>query len=164
VLVQYKRMTREIGREAIYRPNEQLERELARMRTLVLDKSAVEETKHYRLDERCCYLKLCPPAARDLAVGDLVKGMYLPLAFWDLITRSPTTRGVRGGLGVTFQNVSRYLTNSQFVDLVQDAWVGSRGITSREIEEVIRSGLAADRSIVLAVASPDPDTPRRRRR
>jgi hypothetical protein len=164
VLVQYKRMTRETGRDAIYRPDEQLERELARMRTLALDQDAPQEPKHDRLDEHCCYLKLCPPVARDLPVGDLVKGIYLPLAYWDLIAVSPEARGVRGGLGVTHDNVGRYLNNSQFVDLVQDAWVGSRGITSSRIEEVIRNGLDAERSIVLAIATPDPNRLRRRRR
>lgn len=164
VLVQYKRMERKSGEEAIFRPDDQFELELARMRTVALDEAAPDAPSEFRLDERCCYLKFCPMVAKETLVGSLVGGMYIPLAYWDLLVISPQLVGPRGGIGVTHENAGRYLDNTQFVSLVQDAWIGSRGVTSTQITELIKSGLDADRSIILAAATQDPKAPRRRRR
>lgn len=164
VLVQYKRMEREAGSDAVYRPNDQFETELARMRALVLDENAPAAPNEYRLDPRCCYLKLCPSVAREVPVGSLVGGMYLPLAYWDVLAASPQVVGPRGGVAVTHESAGRYLDNTQFVSLVQDGWVGSRGVTSQQITEVIRSGLDAHRSIILAAAKRGAEGATRRNR
>ena len=164
VLVQYKRMEREAGSDAVFRPNDQFEEELARMRALVLDEAEPAAPVDYRLDPRCCFLKLCPSVAKEIPVGSLVGGMYLPLAYWDVLAASPQVIGPRGGVAVTHGNAGRYLHNTQFVSLVQDGWVGTCGLTSEQITEVIRSGLDADRSIILAAAKRGDTTGRRNRR
>jgi hypothetical protein len=163
VLVQYKRMERESGRDAVFRPSDTFEEELARMRALVLDDAEPSAPADFRLDARCCYLKLCPAVAKEVPVGSLVGGMYIPLAYWDLLAGSADVLGPRGGVAVTHENAGRYFDNTQFVSLVQDAWIGSRGVTSDQITEIVRSGLDADRSVILA-AGKRADAGRRRRR
>jgi hypothetical protein len=164
VLVQYKRMERESGRDAVFRPTEGFEDELARMRALVLDEADPDAPGDYRLDPSCCYLKLCPAVAKETPVGSLVGGMYIPLAYWDLLAGSADVLGPRGGIAVTHANAGRYFDNTQFVSLVQDAWIGSRGVTSEQITEIVRSGLDANRSIILAAAKRADRAGRRRRR
>ena len=163
VLVQYKRMERESGRDAVFRPSDTFEDELARMRALVLDDAEPSTPLDFRLDARCRYLKLCPAVAKEIPVGSLVGGMYIPIAYWDLLADSADVLGPRGGVAVTHQNAGRYFDNTQFVSLVQDAWIGSRGVTSDQITEIVRSGLDADRSIILA-AGKRAETARRRPR
>lgn len=71
VLVQYKRMERENGRNAVFRPSDTFEDELARMRALVLGDAEPADPAEYRLDAHCCYLKLCPAVAKEIPVGSL---------------------------------------------------------------------------------------------
>jgi hypothetical protein len=157
-------MERKSGEEAIFRPDRQFELELARMRTIALDEAAPEAPRDFRLDERWSYLKFCPMVAKGTLVGSLVGGMYVPLAYWDLLVVSPQLVGPRGGIGITHENAGRYLDNTQFISLVQDAWIGSRSMTSTQTTELIKSSLVADRSIILAAATRDSKAPRRRRR
>lgn len=65
---------------------------------------------------------------------------------------------------MTHENAGRYFDNTQFVSLVQDAWIGSRGVTSDQITEIVRSGLDADRSVILAAGKRAEGARRRRRR
>ncbi len=164
VLVQYKRMEREAGENAVFRPNDQFEEELTRMRALVFDEREPAAPVGFRLDASCCYLKLCPSVAKETPVGSLVGGMYIPLAYWDVLAASPQALGPRGGVAISHDNAGRYFDNTQFVSLIQDGWVGSRGLTSEQITEVIRSGLDAERSIILAASKPSEASANRRRR
>jgi hypothetical protein len=90
--------------------------------------------------------------------------MYMPLAYWDVLAASPQVLGPRGGVAVTHSNAGRYFDNTQFVSLVQDGWVGSRGLSSDQITAIIQSGLDADHSIILAASKRDEEAASRRRR
>ncbi len=58
----------------------------------------------YRLNDGACYLKLCPRAElRPRSVG-IVKGMYLPLEYWDLLFALGAATGPQGRAAVTFDN------------------------------------------------------------
>jgi hypothetical protein len=156
VLVQYKRMEHaddDDDERWRFRPDNQFEDELARMRTLVESEASDVEPNDFRLDERCCYLKFCRSVTPQPFSRDLISGIYVPLAYWDCLVKAEALRGPRGGTLLTYENVIRYLTTGTFVALVQSSWVGSRGITSDQITEVIQNGLAARRSIILARAS-----------
>ena len=121
------------------------------MRAISVDATEAQDAAKYRLDPSCCYLKLCWPTTREFHAGDIVQGMYFPLAYWDLLVRSPVARGKQGGIRVRGNTVGRRLNRSAFVGLVQDGWIGSRGVTTDALENAIRSALAAKRSLILAM-------------
>ena len=73
------------------------------------------ECRGIRLLENPFYLKLCPKLIFNPDDVSLVRGMYLPLDYWRLIEADLNIVGLRGGRNVTFENVGRYLDNSDFV-------------------------------------------------
>jgi hypothetical protein len=104
------------------------------------------------LDPFGAYLKLCPSTVRDVFTDELIKGMYLPLGYWDVLVDSPNVLGPKGGVVVNYDNVGRYMNNSIFIDLVGASWIGSRGATTEQITAVIRGSLQT-RSLILAEAT-----------
>ena len=155
VLVQYKRMLKKnngTGHE--YRPDEQLEKELERMRSLGRPMTEAGSPSEYRLNDSGMYLKLCPSTSRSLQPSDLIRGMYLPLEYWDLALASSLTLGERGGRVVTFDNIGRHIPNSLFVELVTSGWIGSRGLTSAKVTDIVRASLSGNKSVILAEARP----------
>lgn len=152
VLVQYKRMRQHSTAGHEYRPDDQLEKELERMRSLSRSATAACSPSDYRLNDSGMFLKLCPSTSRSLEPSGLIRGMYLPLEYWDLALASDLTLGVRGGRVVTFDNIGRHMSNSLFVELVGSGWIGSRGLTSANIAEIVRSSLSVNKSVMLAEA------------
>lgn len=154
VLVQYKAMRREgdDNPRLVYRPDAQLAAELKRMRAI---KTGVNDgtPDSYRLHPGTCFLKLCKPVVRLDRTQDLVSGMYLPLDYYDALTSSGAVRGPRDGLAFTYKNVGRHVGNDLFVALVRGGWVGSRGASSKRLQELVVAGLEADRSVTVAAAS-----------
>jgi hypothetical protein len=156
VLVQYKTMRREPGdlSRMVYRPDDQLLRELERMRKF--GPAADDGTPaSYRLSSATCFLKLCKPVTTLDRGRDLVSGMYLPLDYYDVLTSSPDVRGPRGGVVLSYDTVQRHVSNDLFVGLVRGGWIGSRGATSAELEDLVLSGLNAGRSITVAASTDD---------
>jgi hypothetical protein len=72
------------------------------------------------------------------------------------LSTDPVTAGTRGGRVLTYGNVGRKLTNTEFVTLVANAWVGTTvpqsELLARVIEDVIQSG----KTVTLAVKSQPP--------
>jgi hypothetical protein len=154
VLVQYKTMRYE-GDETsrlVYRPDAQLRAELERMRKI---KPGADDGSpdSFRLNPSTCFLKLCKPVVRLDRPQDLVTGMYLPLAYYDVLAASDTVRGPRKGLAFSYENVGRHVGNDLFVALVRGGWVGSRGASSKRLKKLVLAGLDASRSVTVAAAS-----------
>lgn len=154
VLVQYKTMRRERDDTSrlVYRPDEQLHRELERMRQF---KSAEYDGKpmSFRLSNATCYLKLCRPVTTLDRGQDLVSGMYLPLDYYDMLAASSEVRGPKGGIVLSYETVDRYLNNDLFVSLVRGAWIGSRGAITRQLEGLVLAGLDGGHSVTIAAAA-----------
>jgi hypothetical protein len=160
VLVQYKLMRDEAspgGGESrlFYRPSADgnLTDELSRMRKIVSTPLSDGVPGTYRLHAGACYIKLCRPTTFAATSTELVKGLYIPLDYWDVLNASRDVVGPRGGIRLGYETVRRYLNNSLFIALVERAWVGSRGVTTSDIINVVRKGADAGRSVTLAVGS-----------
>ncbi len=96
VLVQYKRLDRDSEGRACYYPtsDNQLQKELSLMRQIQSTADAtVGIPGTYRLHSGPCYLKLCPPVVLDPYSADLIKGMYIPLDYWDHLLNCDATLG-----------------------------------------------------------------------
>lgn len=153
VLVQYKRMLkRASGGGHEYRPDAQLEKELDRMRSLGRAGPVAITPSEYRLDDSGMFLKLCPSTSPALDPAALIRGMYLPLEYWDLALASDQTLGPRGGRVVTFENVERHMSNTFFVELVSSGWIGSRGLNTAKVTDIVSASLSANKSVILAEA------------
>jgi hypothetical protein len=155
-MVQYKRMSREAldgGSEtAVYRPgsDRSLQAELQRMEAINRQASSASTLSDYRLHAGTAFVKLCPPLHLDPTSTELVRGMYLPLDFFVMLLASDNARGRRGAVRLTFEIAGRHLNNTQFIELVQSGWVGSHDLGTRRIDRLVRQGLDAGRSLLLA--------------
>jgi hypothetical protein len=145
VLVQYKRCTRE-NNELRYRPDGQLAKELVRLnalQALATGTPAVSLADH-RLGTPFCFMKLCEPE-QPLGVA-ISKGKYFDLHGFDLSIAT----GPNGGKRIDYHDVDRYLTNTLFVELVAQGWVGSSGDVSEQVLKTLEASLKNDRSVLLA--------------
>jgi hypothetical protein len=165
LLVQYKRMLGH-GDELGYRLNDDsYTAELERMRafrTAIGDEPIATELNRYRLSPEGFYFKLCPATVIDPTSPAMITGMYFPLDLWEVVVNSDAVRGPRGGRSVRYANVPRYLNNSLFIDLAQAGWIGTRGVRSATIGEIVRGSLEGKRSVILAAGN-SPQRERRRR-
>jgi hypothetical protein len=77
--------------------------------------------------------------------------MYLPLDLWRCLASDPATQGPRGGRVLSYDNVGRKLTNSEFVTLVANAWVGTTVPQSSLLERVIRDVIETGKTVTFAI-------------
>jgi len=90
----------------------------------------------------------------DLTSTDMIKGMYVPLEYWDALLKSSNIIGEKGGRRITYENVERYFNNTLFIQLVQSGWVGSNLAGTDVLTQLIRAALEND-SVLLATLLPD---------
>lgn len=154
LMIQYKAMEKE-GEDNLYRfPNAQLTEELNRMNSVLKELRKTkpnEEVDGYRLNETPFFLKMCPRIVFAPDNIGLIKGMYLPLKYWELLSEHPTMIGKKGGKRLSYKNVRRYFDNTEFVTLAAGGWVGTNIEQSRLLEIAIRSTLESGRAVVFAV-------------
>ena len=157
VMVQYKSMENgDKGLEFRWRPQDRLAEEITRMDVLlgILKTQPADDTAaSFRLHTNPFFLKLCPRLTFNPDDKGLTQGMYLPLDYWKSLATDPATEGPRGGRLITYQNVGRKLTNSEFVTIVANAWVGTTVPQSVVLEKVIESVIQTGKTITLAVKS-----------
>lgn len=148
IFVQYKMLDNNE-----YRPDKQLYREIARIEELLksCNQSPPKSCPDFRLHTNPFFLKLCP--RMDFIPEDLSlsRGMYIPLEYWKILESSGKIAGSRDGKKVTFDNVGRYLSNTEFAVLVAKGWVGSGPGESGYLEEIIKETLRAGRAAIYAV-------------
>jgi len=155
VLVQYKLMSKE-STAMMYRPDEQLRKELERMDTvfhsLRID-TEIQAHEEYRLSEDGFVLKLVPNQGLQPASGELIPGMYIPRQYMHFLLGKNGPKGPNGGIQITFENAPRYLNNTQFADSVRSGWIGTRGVQSDQLHEVIRQYYETGKAVMVAIAS-----------
>lgn len=158
VMVQYKRMTRKKGQDWEFRPDGQFDEELMRMQSLVgvwPEGATINQPFEYRLHTGPFYFKFVPATVQDAFSTKPLSGMYLPLDYWQILENSPDLTGPRGGKRVTFNNVGRHMTTTDFVRLMQRGWIGSHIALFDDLAELVLSNLYGTQlggnSIILAV-------------
>ena len=160
VLVQYKKLqkARSGARESLfYRPDANLASELDRMRRV--DALSHGATGPFRLLHTPCWLKLTEPTSVIADPAELLPGMYFAREHFESLLLE--LRGPRGGVRIGYDNVPRYMNNTLFAQLVQDGWIGSRGIATEEIKRLVEQSLATGRAVVLGVETGQPRRARR---
>jgi hypothetical protein len=164
VLVQYKLMKRERdGGDFIYRPDEQLRHELNRMDAFyetVKASQVMQSHEDFRLSDDGFFVKLVPNKGVQVGVGDLISGMYLPRQYVHFLLGEKGPKGPLGGTQITFQNAKRYMNNSDFIQSINAGWIGTRGIQSVVVRDLIRQHYETGRAVMVAheTAKPKPQS------
>ena len=144
VMVQYK-MLEQISKDWIYRPDQQLDDEVQRMKYFAqLETGSPEE---FRLHSGMFYLKL---VKRN---GPLKEGgIVLPLDHFMSILDDPAAVGPRGGIRVSYQSLGgSYLRRQPFVDLIRAGYIGSHSGTTNMVQSLIDQIVRGNRSVVAAI-------------
>lgn len=156
LLIQYKRMDEATGKPT-YRPiDKSYKQEMERLQFLKKKQQHLPFSQNgiirdYRLNQESIYFKLCPKTIFEPSSTDMIPGMYIPFDYWEELLKSPSVLGPRGGLQINYDNVERHISNTLFIDLAQSGWIGSKSMTSNQINQYIQSAIEGDRSIMLAV-------------
>ena len=149
VMVQYKKLIKDTSPV-----DDRFHRQLARMRRVVTLGSTPKKSVDYRLGPRTsCFVKLVHAREFDPTADRMMKGMYLPLEFVDLVLADGTATGSRGSATLGYENVSRHLTDTQFTQLRGAGWIGTTGVTRQQLLDTAKETLTDQRSLVLAADS-----------
>jgi hypothetical protein len=159
ILVQYKRMS-DGANGPEYRPLQDAshQKELDRM---IAASEALDSFPHqssgvegYRLSDGPFYIKLCEPKAKAPLDAGMVSGMYVPLSLWRQLLESPSVKGPRGGVVVTWENCVRRFSTSDFTRLLRGGWIGSAEGKSAALASIIETVLASGRMLIVGATSP----------
>lgn len=159
VMVQYKAMRYE-SRKWTFRWQEsdgfmgQIERMEALKSFIEPLGESREHPQGYRFSSNPFFIKFCKRVAFDPTNPKLFDGMYIPLDLWHRLHRSGRLRGARDGNLVTYDNVGRWLSNTKFVHMLTDGWVGTSPIQAEVIDRLISNAFAFRRGVVLGVQEP----------
>ena len=153
-MVQYKVMESEPGGPAFnLRSNDRLFGQIQRMDEVweqIRIESMEPEPSAFRFSRNPFFLKFCPRKPLEPDSTAMFPGMYIPLSFWKRLHASGSLVGPRGGNVLTYDNVGRWLTNSDFITLLSRSWVGTSPGESALLKEVIRKVLTPDSVTVYA--------------
>ncbi len=155
VLVQYKAMEKTgDDPEFRWRDGDQFGKEIERMDALLTELAQCEPDhvpEGFRLCANPFFLKFCSRVVFNPDDKGLFSGIYLPLDLWKRLHANGRLKGPQGGNVVSFGNVGRKLSNSQFIELVANSWVGTTIPQSAELAKVIRAVLESGRTVTFAV-------------
>jgi hypothetical protein len=163
VMVQYKAMQErgDYGPEFRWQGGDGLIEEVARMDAMLAELSKVppgNDPDGYRLNKDPFFLKFCSRMSFNPDDKGLFPGLYLPLELWKTLDASGRLKGAKGGNVLSYANVGRRLSNSEFAALVANSWVGTSIEQSAILERVIREVLATGKTVTFAVKRDIPVT------
>ena len=154
VMVQYKAMESEGGeRRFRWRHEGQLMKEIERMHAVWRDlenEAVSNDPDAFRLSTNPFFLKFCPRKQFRPDDTSMFPGLYLPLDLWERLRQSGRLRGPQGGNVLTHNKAGRWLSNSDFIYLVSNSWIGTAADQSGRLKSVIESAVANERTTVFA--------------
>ncbi|GAA5038659.1 hypothetical protein [Actinopolymorpha pittospori] len=161
-LVQYKRLDR--GTKSI-RVNPRLRNQMKRLgRVSELSRDALKPDE-WRIGKDCCFLKLALWEDDDEAHDTgMTKGMYIPLSYAELLIDDETRRGPQGGDILGYENVDRYLINTQFIELLKDGLVGTVGTSAETLRNLVTARAREHNGLVVAAERGSETAAERRKR
>lgn len=155
VMLQYK-MLEPNGKVAdqldwVYRPDNQLDLEIARMRVFAGQHSP--GSKEYRLNPEMFYLKF---VKRNAAVAD--GGIITPLDHFEKLRGDSAFKGPKSGLRLSYRTLNgRYLRQGPFLDLLRCGYIGAHARQTADIRVLIDAILAGNKAVVAALQQSKPD-------
>lgn len=158
VFVQYKMFSGVQGENG-YRPDNQLEIEIARMDTATATLSQIDEDDScdgYRFGPEPFFLKFCKKLLSHDGVG-ATPAFYVPVAYWKRLAKSEAMCGPKGGRIVYEHSFGRrFFTHSHFVEMVERGWIGTSTLQTAVLVPYLKAAIEGRRGVVLAVESREP--------
>lgn len=149
VMLQYKTMRESAG--GLYSSiDDRFLKQIQRMREL--DEKSRDPTPRHpdiRLVETPCFVKLCAPQTRMPVDAELVPGMYFTREHFEAIHEHAEELGATSAKNRHQAEIPRYLTGTEFISLMSNGWLGSRGTGTDQLYEQLDLSLAEGRSVVL---------------
>lgn len=149
IFVQYKRL--EDGKEV--RVDDSLRDQIDRMDLLQAVRREPSHHRDWRLGPDYCFLKLCNTSTDSGVIDpinmELLKGLYLPLSFLRLLLEDERLLGPRNGTYLGYERVERHISNTIFLTLAQEGWIGSTGVTPEEVGVIANRSVAERRELLL---------------
>jgi hypothetical protein len=146
VMVQHK-MLEPSGGGWLYRPDDQLAKEIARMEAFA--RPGVASDAEYRLHSGLFYLKF---VKRNAAIRQ--GGILMPLDHYQSFLNTPASRGPRGGLRIDYETLGgRYMREQPFVDLIRAGYIGTYANDTMSLRTIIEATLADGGAVVAAIQS-----------
>ena len=148
VMVQYKMLEQGPNgsqQDWIYRPDNQLEAELARMKHFSQTHAPGEF--EYRINPQVFYLRF---VRRDAILGR--SPVTIPVEHFDILRHDPSCKGPRGAFRITYDSLAgKYLRQEEFLGLLRAGYIGAYARTSADlaclISDVLDDGFAVVRAI-----------------
>lgn len=154
VLIQYKMLKRENG-EPRYRPRADFEAQLAKLRAISAEACRLGASDNspssFRLNDAPAYVKFCRPTMPPIS-NELSKGMYVVVPLYDRLVASGALKGPQGGTVVSFDNVKRWLSNTEFINLFRGGWIGTSIMGGVGIADYVQGRLRDGASLTLATS------------
>lgn len=153
-MVQYKAMEREGGKYRFrWQDGGQLDREIQRMKAVwsdIKDEADDDDPHAFRFSRNPFFLKFCRREPFRPDTSGMSKGLYLPLPLWERLYRSGRLTGPRGGNVLTYGQAGRWLSNTEFINLLVRSWVGTSADQTSILESFIERLIADGKAIVCA--------------
>lgn len=151
LLIQYKRMKKE-GEQQVYRIDTQFQSEIQRMEKTKL---ILANNTASRLNPDPFFLRFCWEKNNDCCSTnlELLKGMNVPLGFFQNRYRNGGFATAKGAQVVTAESIGNYLDNSTFISLFKNGWIGTEPIDSNQLQEYVSKELDNNKSIFFADVS-----------
>ena len=162
-LVQYKKLGPR--KQPMYvGPNDRLHGQLDRLEAVSKRSLSPSAARDWRLSNDHCFIKLAHWTEEDSAGdGAPASGMILPVPYVRLLLEDSATATSGAGRQLGYEQVERYLTNTQFIQLVQDGFIGSVGVDAQTLREIVDERVEQGNGVMVA-AEDSPETPAERRR
>jgi hypothetical protein len=143
VMIQYKMLKEEEGKDWIFRPDKQFKAEIGRMKI-----PPAEGMKNdYRLHPRPFFFKF----VKRKVIDDSPQSFLLSLDHVIQVLASSRSTGKKGGIRMSYQGLDgTYLREADMIGLIRSGYIGTHRVQSDALSVLIDEAARGNRALVLA--------------
>lgn len=158
ILLQYKRMEKASNNwRYSFSPSSNIHDQLEKMEAFNAHQSkrANDDLWNYRLNSNPFYFKFCERKINVEDENSLIKGLTINEECMRAFIRKKSDGNNSGG-SIGYENCSRYLNNSEFIQLAKSGWIGANNEATKMLTQILSHNQKHNRAAMLAII----DTPR----
>lgn len=163
IMVQYKNMNDQYENQEIFRwsNGDKFIDQVNRMDNVLQYLNNIpiaSDSRNYRFTTDPFFLKICKQSEVKVDDIGMVKGMYIPLEYWKRRYREGRFNGPNGGHFISYGNVGRYISNSDFIRYMVGGWIGTSVDHFDILAPIVEYLLNAKRTVAIAFVDKKEDT------